>query len=515
MAEEKQVEKTQEQTATKTNAASPHPPIGFDDNDKQRKTRLNAIVITFTVAVLAVFFGIQLVNQTGVFHQAGELLFADSATELNRDFVTGNLSIDDLELKSDLTIGATSSTEILNNDNYLLYDILLPVGNFDDTTISVNSEQATQENLLSVWDLDNSHRLLELNGEYYLDNFTSGALFQYLTFEGDADDIKKVKNLLGEKIAAFPNQDTVLTLAQTGVTALSRRMNTKLNQVGNAGYFSEYIGDFLSSFDFTHTSNEASFSTSANGSNICALPGMIDTITSSGINIIELTGNHNQDCGDQAAIDTIALYDELGIQTFGGGITADAAAIPIEINDKDTSITLLGYNLSTGGYTLDNTPGANFYTTEKAQSDISAAKARGDFVIVDIQYYECNEYANTEDSTVCDYANSAAGDQIGLFRELIDMGANIVVGTAAHQPQTYEQYHGGEIYYGLGNLFFDQSAWPDTTRSLVLVHYFWEGKLLQTRLVPTVYDQNFQTRLMSATDASSFLNRLIQARPEQ
>lgn len=242
---------------------------------------------------------------------------------------------------------------------------------------------------------------------------------------------------------------------------------------------------------------------------------MIDAITSSNISIVELTGNHNQDCGDQAAIDTIAQYESLGIQTFGGGVSATAAAIPLEIDEKNTNITLLGYNLSTGGYTLDETPGANYYTEEKARADIAAAKERGDFVIVDIQYYECNEYADTNENTTCDYANSAAGDQIGFFRSLIDMGADIVVGTAAHQPQTYEQYHGGEIYYGLGNLFFDQSAWPGTTRSLVLIHYFWEGKLLQTRIMPTVYDQNFQTRLMATADASNFINRLMQARPAQ
>lgn len=304
-----------------------------------------------------------------------------------------------------------------------------------------------------------------------------------------------------------------MTLAQTGVTALSRRMFSKLQQVGNAAFFAEKIAPFLSQFDFTHTSNESSFSVLANGSNICSAPAMIDTLTSIGLDIVELTGNHNQDCGDQDAIATIEQYHNLGMQTFGGGVTAEAAAIPLELSTKGSQVTLLGYNLSTGGYTLDATPGANFYTEEKARADIAAAKARGDFVIVDIQYYECNEYVDTNENTICDAANSSAGDQVGFFRSLIDMGADIVVGTAAHQPQTFEQYHNGMIYYGLGNLFFDQSTWPGTTRSLVLVHYFWNNQLIQTRIVPTVYDNNFQTSLMSTADAENFLQRLLGVRP--
>ena len=132
-------------------------------------------------------------------------------------------------------------------------------------------------------------------------------------------------------------------------------------------------------------------------------------------------------------------------------------------------------------------------------------------MIVDIQYFECSAYASETEDPTCDAADSAAGDQVGFFRHLIDMGANVVVGTSAHQPQTFELYRDGMIYYGLGNLFFDQAWWPGTTRSLVLAHYFYDGKLLQTRIIPTVYDKNFQTRVME--DPEWFLQRLINVRP--
>jgi poly-gamma-glutamate synthesis protein (capsule biosynthesis protein) len=134
-------------------------------------------------------------------------------------------------------------------------------------------------------------------------------------------------------------------------------------------------------------------------------------------------------------------------------------------------------------------------------------------VIVDVQYYECSAYASEYEDETCDYANSAAGDQVGFFRHLIDLGADIVVGTSAHQPQTYELYGNGEIYYGLGNLFFDQVWWPGTTRSLALEHYFYNNKLVQTRVAPTIYDNSMQTRLMDEESSKWFLTRLKNKRP--
>ncbi len=506
-------------TAMKTSNSSTKP---SDASQKSRLgIRIGAIVITILTLSLVAFFGFQLITNTGVFHEPGKIVFDETASEVDRDFIQTNLG--DVELESDVIISTSKSFNKLPVDsNHVLYDILVPVTDFGTGDSTISQNEAKSANLISIWDLDFTVKLLDIDDDYYLDNFNSGAIFQYYNLSGSDLDVAKVNEKLSQNIATFPDQNTVFTFAQTGVTALSREMNLKLNQVGNGSYFAENIGTFLSSFDKTHTSNESSFSTGApvgsHTSTICSLPGMIDVLTNIGLDIVELTGNHNQDCGDQAALDTIAKYQELGIETVGGGKTAAEAALPLEISEKGTNITMLAYNLSTGGYTLDATPGANFYTEEKALADIASAKERGDFIIIDIQFNECNSYVNTKEDTTCDYADSSAayaghGSQSTFFRHLIDLGADIVVGTSAHQPQTFELYDDGAIYYGLGNLFFDQTWWPGTTRSLILVHYFYKGQLLQTRIVPTIYDSSFQTKLMDDASAASFIDRLYRVRP--
>ena len=236
-----------------------------------------------------------------------------------------------------------------------------------------------------------------------------------------------------------------------------------------------------------------------------------------GTDIVELTGNHNVDVGKAAAIDTLKLYHENNLQTFGGGENAEDAKKPLEISQKDTHITWLGFNLSTtkagAGGATDTLPGANLYDEETAKAQIAAAKANNDFVIVDVQYYECYCYPDGfVEHEICDLPiNSGESDwpsQEEFFKHLIDLGADMVVGTQAHQPQTFELYNDKPIYYGLGNLFFDQTYWPGTERSLILTHYFYHGRLLQTVVTPTVYDESLQTTPMSKEDATAFLSRL-------
>ncbi|MBR3228627.1 CapA family protein [Candidatus Saccharibacteria bacterium] len=479
-----------------------------------RKKNFFTGLTVFIVIFLLAFFGIQFFTKTGIFRIPGVVYYDESlnASELE---LLKSIFTEEIDLDKDVTISAEESyTRPELKEGEYLYSISVPTADFYDTREDTSEFIENEYALIPIEDLSFNKKLLSMDGKYYLDTFDSGAVFRTIKFESEKYE-DEIQPLVEETFTkTFPDKSTVLSFAQTGVTALSRGMNRKYDAVGgDATYFASEIGTFLSGFDLTHTSNESSFTDFASYDNICSKKGFINTLLAIGLDIVELTGNHNQDCGDVAATETIDIYNANNIKIVGGGKTADEAAIPLEISEKGNNITFLAYNLSTGGATYDNSPGANQYYEEKAVQDINAAKARGDFVLVDIQYYECSAYASEYEDATCDYANSAAGDQVGFFRHLIDLGADMVVGTSAHQPQTYELYGNGVIYYGLGNLFFDQVWWPGTTRSLILANYYYEDKLLQTKIVPTVYDADMQTKLMDKETSQWFLNRLISVRP--
>ena len=487
---------------------------------RRKGNKLGKIIVCFLIFIIigvGAFFGVQFFTKTGIFRIPGVVYYGET---LNEDELSAlkNIFTKEVNLDKDVTINARYTLELpeLGAGEYL-YEVLVPVTDFYSSETNIDAEDAEQllktADLIPVSKLDFTSKLLSINGKYYLDEFKTGAVYRIIEFKSEKfrEEIWPLVSSMFDK--TFPGSDTVLTFAQTGVTALSRGMHTKLKSVKDGKYFAEQIGPYLSAFDITHTSNESSFTDLAADRNICSDKEFFNTLLAIGLDVVELTGNHNQDCGNQAALDSIDMYEQNNIKIVGGGRNATEAKVPLELSEKGTDITMLGFNQSTGGATKGATPGANQYYEDVAAAQIKEAKDRGDFVIVDVQYYECASYASEYEDPICDRANSSAGDQIGFFRHLIDLGADVVVGTSAHQAQTFELYGDGVIYYGLGNLFFDQVWWPGTTRSLILSHYFYNGKLLQTKLVGTVYDKNMQTRLLDADTMKWWIERLVKVRP--
>ncbi len=364
---------------------------------------------------------------------------------------------------------------------------------------------------IPVSELSPKVKLLTFDGAYYLDSFTSGAVFRQATFEGRGSD-----ELTQLKLNEYATKDTTLKVNMTGVTALTRVMMNKLNSVSDATYFSEKIGEFLADADITHVSNEVSFKEGCtyHAALFCSPPKMIEALKASGVDVVELTGNHNNDVGSQYNAETIKLYHSLGWGTFGGGLNAEEAAKPYVADKKGSKVVFLGYNFAdapgSGAIAKADMAGANPYSAEKVRADIAAAKQQGAFVIVDIQFWEC--YAYPDGYVEFPECDLPIGQQTSVFRQVADFGADMVIGSSAHQPQTYELYEGVPIYYGLGNLYFEQTSWPGTERGIILTHYFSAGKLIQTKLSPTVYGKELQTRLMTADETTYQLQRLKTAR---
>jgi poly-gamma-glutamate synthesis protein (capsule biosynthesis protein) len=72
-----------------------------------------------------------------------------------------------------------------------------------------------------------------------------------------------------------------------------------------------------------------------------------------------------------------------------------------------------------------------------------------------------------------------------------------------------ETRKGKLILYGLGNLYFDQTwSWPTRT-GLVARHTIYDGRLLNTELLVTVIDKNFQVRWATPAERAQVLKSLF------
>jgi len=525
---------------------------GGSNNRKSKKPFIAAIFLAVTV--IAVVMGVLLILKPATVEEKVEdyVVFDSSIDVLEQQQIRSAIQSQNLEINSPVTLRAVMVS--MPTDMSLVLEEYVPVTSFNSalqqiteadlgdyellvedglspTAIAALAEIAGVENLLTITDenlkselaentvvfvrpesIVTSTKLLNYEGEYYLDSFDSGAIFRELVMEGEGSADLQSLDISDQELSA----SSVFKLNITGVTALTRVMMNKLDEVGDPTYFSKNIGAFLADADLTYTSNEVSFKQGCAYSRtvFCSPPEFIETLKASGIDLVELTGNHNNDVGADLNAETINLYRSLGWGTVGGGLNNADAAKPFVSDVKGSNVSFLAYNFpdSPNGAAISgvSSAGANSFDFARIETEIAAAKTTSDFVAVNVQFWECYSYPDGYvEFPECD---KPIGEQEATFKMLIDLGADMVVGSAAHQPQTYELYKGKPIYYGLGNLYFDQTSWPGTERGLVLTNYFANGELLQTKITPTVYGTELQTRVMTDDESAYLLGRLRDAR---
>ena len=391
-----------------------------------------------------------------------------------------------------------------------------------ENLVSTLKKSDSNIGLVEFKDLGSSLKILSVDGHYYLDdNEGSIPIRFYATIENQ--DEAFILSVMKRNLSDYGDdwsKDSLAKINMSGVVAISRGLAYKMDSLKNYDYPAEKLGSFLADADLTHISNEVSFTDTCkvySGMRFCSNTKYFETLTASGVDIVELTGNHNNDFGSSNNAKTIQMYKDAGMRYFGGGLNKDDSSKILYEEVKGTKIAFIGYNyydsmLKTGAIAWGSTAGANSYTEAKMKANIEEAGQNADIVIVDFQFQECYSYPSSDVVYPICYKPLSSPDQKGTFKKAIDFGADIVIGTQAHQPQTYELYGNGVIYYGLGNLYFDQKHWIGTRQGMVLTHYFYKGKHIQTKLTPIYMDSSLQPELATKAEGDQLLRSLKNAR---
>ena len=300
------------------------------------------------------------------------------------------------------------------------------------------------------------------------------------------------------------NADLLTVLNMTGTTALVRATAYKMETKG-MDYPGLMVKEVFNNADLNDVSNEVSFTPDCpypdpnTGSlQFCSKPEYIYLLEWLGVNIVELTGNHMLDYNAQPFRETLQLYDELGFKNFGGGINAEAARQPLLIENHGNRIAFIGCNVvgPEVDWAKDNWPGAAQCDFDYMTSEIRQLKSEGYIVIATLQDQEL--YVPNPEPYIREH-----------FLALAAAGADVVQGSQAHFPQSFEFYDQTStfIHYGLGNLFFDQMDNPviGTRREFIDRHIFYNGKYISTELITTMLEDYAQPRMMTPEERDTFL----------
>ena len=292
----------------------------------------------------------------------------------------------------------------------------------------------------------------------------------------------------------FDFQKEITSYTHTGVTALTRRTGTVLDAKGIDFYLANIL-PFFKNRELVHISNEVSNQDS------CVYETMkmkfatrtehFDIFNRLKVNIVELTGNHNLDVGEKPYLNALQWYKDHKMSYFGGGASPAEANKPLIIELKDKrKIAWIGFNeLCPCGECADKKMGSNRYVESKAKKLIDSLKnqVKVDYILACVQYGEVDSYSPTP-------------NQKKICQKLIDFGADVIIGSQAHQAQEIALYKGKPIFYGLGNFMFDQIHRVGVRQAFFLECYFYKGKIIQFQPVYTFMNEQRQPTPANETD---------------
>jgi poly-gamma-glutamate synthesis protein (capsule biosynthesis protein) len=223
-------------------------------------------------------------------------------------------------------------------------------------------------------------------------------------------------------------------------------------------------------------------------------------LKNAGIDVVSLANNHIGNAGKQGIRETIAALDGIGIAHGGAGADDVFARAPVIFTIQGVKVAYLAYDAIAPSYAAGpNLPGTAELSTGVAPADIKAARAAGaQFVIVFPHWGE-------------EYRASPTGAQRTWAHQMIDAGADIVIGSHSHYAGGMETYKGKPIWYSLGNFVFDQVWSEQTEEGLTLELTFNGPNLVQAWMHPTLDLSACQPNFLDAASAQAVLTQVYNA----
>jgi hypothetical protein len=294
-----------------------------------------------------------------------------------------------------------------------------------------------------------------------------------------------------------------LCVVQTGVTAMTRAFIRAVDRAGTTDYPVRYVKHITAGADIAMTSNEVSFLEPCTWPlkdrlSFCSPLRFFSILTDAGFDVIELTGNHNNDFGSSHNAATIDMIERAGMSYFGGGRNrADAESVKYR-TAKGLRLAFVGFNEAgpAPAWAREDGPGAARLSPSAFERLMKEARANADIVFLSIQFMNEN---NPRPDTA----------QNRYLRRAIDLGAAVAVSSSAHRPMGIEFYNGGFISYGPGNFLFDQMQTMNHRRGLILRHHFYGREHLQTEIIPFIIHDYSQPRPVSGREAAGVLDEVF------
>jgi poly-gamma-glutamate synthesis protein (capsule biosynthesis protein) len=210
-------------------------------------------------------------------------------------------------------------------------------------------------------------------------------------------------------------------------------------------------------------------------------PEALGVLRLAGFSYFSLANNHTFDFGRQGFLDTLENLSRWGIATSGAGRSEQEAARPFAGSVGGAEVRVLSF----GAYPVDRT-GFDGRAVARA-----AGEAPGTLWLDDVGLAAARSAFSTRTFDIAlvhggqEWSTLPLAEQRRRYRNLVDAGADMVLGSHPHVLQGMEVYAGRLIAYSLGNFLFPGMDGTDGGEdSVILKMGIYAGKTRFLRAFP-------------------------------
>jgi poly-gamma-glutamate synthesis protein (capsule biosynthesis protein) len=228
-----------------------------------------------------------------------------------------------------------------------------------------------------------------------------------------------------------------------------------------------------------------------------------DALARAGFDAMSVATNHIKNCGltncgNRAFFETLENLRRVGIAYVGAGKNHDAAMQPLvmTVNGVRFGFVSLG-QIEPMAFAGPEKPGIAILNEENLKTAIAEAQKVSDIVIA-------MPHWGPEDIPVPNWI------QRKLAKQLVEAGADVIVGNHTHVVQAIQEIDEIPVFYGLGNFVFDQDL-DDHQQGVILLVNFEGKKYSGYELIPVHIGADGRVSLAVDQEATEILQRIKDA----
>jgi poly-gamma-glutamate synthesis protein (capsule biosynthesis protein) len=282
----------------------------------------------------------------------------------------------------------------------------------------------------------------------------------------------------------------IRTVVATGDIIPAGNADNTMRTLGNYVYPMEATKELLNNADLTVINLEAPIIEDCPPYYVefvfCGRPPFMEALQVAGVDVATLENNHISNYGPEGVNETIRRLEDAQIAW------ADRSTAAIT-DIRGLRFGFLAFDAVTAP--IDR---------EQMKQQIAQLRPNVDVLLVAAHWGE--EYV-----TLPEPAPSTLQDPLEIAHEMIDAGADMIIGNHPHWIQGVEVYKGKLITYAHGNFIFGQMWSYETRLGLIGRYTFYDDVLLDVEFTPTLIENAAQPVPLPAEEAQAVVRDMRDA----